>query len=119
MKEVIQLDRNGIFVGFSVADESPLEPGVLLMPADSVDVAPPTFKEGFCHRWTGLAWEEIKIEQSQTGQDEFPDAPVQSNSMKRALAYREESDPIFFKEQRGEVPAGTWLASVAAIKARY
>lgn len=37
----------------------------------------------------------------------------------RAQAYRNESDPIFFKEQRGEVPAGTWLASVAEIKARY
>lgn len=47
--------------------------------------------------------------------------PNRSPSLRdlRAEAYREESDPIFFKEQRGEVPAGTWLASVAEIKARY
>lgn len=37
----------------------------------------------------------------------------------RAEAYREESDPLFFQEQRGEVPPGTWLAKVQEIKARY
>ena len=37
----------------------------------------------------------------------------------RAEAYRTESDPLFFQEQRGEVPAGTWLAKVEEIKAQY
>lgn len=37
----------------------------------------------------------------------------------RCAAYREESDPIFFKEQRGEVDSGTWAAKVAEIKAKY
>lgn len=37
----------------------------------------------------------------------------------RRTAYREESDPIFFKEQRGEVDSGTWAAKVAEIKAKY
>lgn len=45
--------------------------------------------------------------------------PPPGYSAIRAAAYRAESDPIFFKEQRGEVEAGTWLAKVAEIKARW
>jgi hypothetical protein len=45
--------------------------------------------------------------------------PSLDYSALRAAAYRAESDPIFFKEQRGEVEAGTWLAKVAEIKARW
>jgi len=37
----------------------------------------------------------------------------------RRNAYREEADPLFFEEQRGEVSAGTHAAKVAEIKARF
>ena len=37
----------------------------------------------------------------------------------RANAYREESDPLFFKAQRGEVTQQEWLDKVAEIKTRY
>lgn len=37
----------------------------------------------------------------------------------RAAAYAAEADPLFFQEQRGEVPAGTWEAKIGEIKARY
>jgi len=37
----------------------------------------------------------------------------------RAAAYVKESDPLFFKYQRGEVLKEDWLAKVAEIKARY
>lgn len=37
----------------------------------------------------------------------------------RAAAYREESDPLFFKAQRGEATMDDWLAKVAEIKARF
>ena len=37
----------------------------------------------------------------------------------RAVAYREESDSIFFKWQRGEAIEQEWLDKVAEIKARY
>lgn len=40
-------------------------------------------------------------------------------SKNRSVAYRLESDALFFKQQRGELPAGTWEAKVAEIKARY
>jgi hypothetical protein len=38
---------------------------------------------------------------------------------KRILAYHEESDPLFFKWQAGEVTKEEWLAKRAEIKARY
>jgi hypothetical protein len=37
----------------------------------------------------------------------------------RAQAYREESDPLFFKAQRGEATMDEWQAKVAEIRARY
>lgn len=37
----------------------------------------------------------------------------------RQLAYQTEADAVFFKEQRGEVPVGTWLALIDEIKLRY
>lgn len=37
---------------------------------------------------------------------------------RRAAAYRNESDPIFFKVQRGEAKQSEWLASIADIKTR-
>lgn len=37
----------------------------------------------------------------------------------RAEAYRTESDPLFFKWQRGAATEQEWLDAVAAIKARY
>jgi hypothetical protein len=44
-------------------------------------------------------------------------AVVQSEN--RAKAYKEESDPLFFKYQRGEVTEQEWLDKVAEIKAKY
>ena len=37
----------------------------------------------------------------------------------RAAAYRDESDPLFFKWQRGEAAEQEWLDKIAEIKARY
>lgn len=37
----------------------------------------------------------------------------------RGAAYVKESDPLFFKYQRGEAFQEDWLAKVAEIKARY
>ncbi len=37
----------------------------------------------------------------------------------RAAAYRTDSDPLFFKYQRGEATKEEWLASIEDIKARY
>lgn len=56
MKQVIQLDKDGYFVGFTTADESPLEPGVFLIPGGAIDAAPPTIPAGKRARWAGASW---------------------------------------------------------------
>jgi hypothetical protein len=52
-KPVCQLDAEGYFVGMTEADESPLEPGVWLLPAGAVDVPAPSVSAGFRARWDG------------------------------------------------------------------
>lgn len=42
-----------------------------------------------------------------------------SQRKKRAAAYLTDSDPMFFKAQRGEATTEDWLAAVAAVKSRY
>ena len=44
---------------------------------------------------------------------------IQKVQINRRNAYREESDSLFFEEQRGEVPVGTHAAKVAEIKERF
>ncbi len=44
---------------------------------------------------------------------------LESARNSRASAYRSESDPLFFKAQRGEATTDEWTAKVAEIKARF
>lgn len=66
-KIVSQLDAHGRFVGTTLADESPLEPGVFLLPGGTVDVEPPVVPDGKFAQWSG-AWVLEDIPQ--------PEAPV-------------------------------------------
>lgn len=50
-KIVSQLDQDGYFVGPVQADESPLEPGVFLLPGLSIDVPPPDVPAGQRVKW--------------------------------------------------------------------
>lgn len=55
-KIVYQLDAEGLLLGTTVADESPLEPGVFHLPAGCIETVPPVVAEGLRPRWTGEAW---------------------------------------------------------------
>lgn len=44
---------------------------------------------------------------------------IQNAKANRAAAYHTESDPLFFKAQRGEATMEEWLSLVAEIKMRY
>jgi len=66
--------------------------------------------------WT-QAWNIIALTAEELAQQQAEHA-AQVESQ-RAEAYRNESDPLFFKSQRGEATHQGWLDKVAEIKARY
>lgn len=60
-KTVYQTNYSGLFVGETLADESPLEPGTFLIPAGCVELAPPfEWPEDQWPRWNGFKWEYIQ-----------------------------------------------------------
>lgn len=59
-KRVWQLDVHGFLIGPTVADESPLEPGVFLLPAGTVEAdPPPALAAGHEHRWVDGDWAQV------------------------------------------------------------
>lgn len=59
-KIAYQFDFSGILLGQTEADESPMEPGVYLLPARTTLVPPPrTVPDGQWPRWNGRAWELV------------------------------------------------------------
>lgn len=58
--------NNGEFLGNQQAVESPLEPGVYLVPAGCVEVAPPVAVPKFARRWTGAEWELTEDHRGET-----------------------------------------------------
>ena len=63
-KIVYQLDSKGFYVGPTEAHESPLEPGVFMVPGGCIEKAPPKWKEGFspCFNFESQKWEKIANE---------------------------------------------------------
>lgn len=60
-----------------------------------------------------LAEVEVKLQELQQ------QAPINEIRAKRAAAYAAESDPIFFKAQRGEATMDDWRTAVAAIQLSF
>jgi hypothetical protein len=60
-KIVYQTGPDGRYVGPTEADESPLEPGVWLIPAGAVETPPPEAPKGHFARWSGKAWEVVPV----------------------------------------------------------
>ncbi len=65
-KIVYQVDELGIYVGQAVADASPLEEGVWLIPSGCVKVAPPKVPAGKAARWDGGRWKLVDSYQGLT-----------------------------------------------------
>jgi hypothetical protein len=66
--------------------------------------------------WTQV-WNVIALTAEEIAQQQAEHAA--QVEAQRAEAYRTESDPLFFKSQRGEATHQEWLDKVAEIKARY
>lgn len=94
-KTVSQLDAAGFFVGTSIADESPLEPGVFLLPAGAVDLGPPALLVGQSARYENGSWVVADIPLP----DHFPEPPEptldQIKDQARAMV-RVARKPVFY-----------------------
>ncbi len=60
-KQVYRYDYNGYYQGTDVAFESPLEPGIYLIPGNCVETEPLKAKTGFSVKWNGSKWEYEEI----------------------------------------------------------
>lgn len=91
------------------------------MPADAVEIT----KDEHAALIAGQAEGKI-IAADASGRPVLQDSPAPTAEQiaaavtaARAAAYVAESDPLFFKAQRGEATTEEWLAKVAEIKARF
>lgn len=94
---------------FFVVDTSP-----------SYDEATQVATENGC-TFTGTQWEMAWIVRDKTADELAVDEAkrIARIEAQRAEAYRNESDPLFFKSQRGEATHQEWLDKVVEIKTRY
>lgn len=59
-KIVYQFNQSGLYICQTMADESPLEPGVFLMPGNSTEVPPPKeWPDDQWPRYNGINWDLI------------------------------------------------------------
>ena len=99
MKTVYQTNIDGYFTGLTGADESPLEPGVYLIPGGAVEVEPPSFGPGSAARWVDGAWQIVP-------------APLQEIPEVAADPYRILSDLRWQRETGGiTLPDGTIVST--------
>lgn len=125
----------GIYAGEGVADESPLEPGVWLVPANATTNPPPSYTSGAQFAiFTENSWqvqdipsepEEVEPTSINTPPFEpsfdFSGEPgsIEYQRKQREFAFKKESDPIFFQAQRNEATMEEWLAKVDEIRQRF
>ena len=113
MKKVIQLDSNGYFVGFTLADPSPLEPDVYLLPANTIDAPPPDIPEGKRAKWCG-DWILESIPQLDPIMEEELIAPTYADL--RAAEYPSFADQFDLLYHGG---MDAWKAVIEAVKIKY
>lgn len=84
--KVYNYNQEGIYLGESLADESPLEPGIFLIPGNATEIAPPTIEQGFVPVFNGTEWEMKDISLQQTEPITGPiEEPVTENKTQAEL----------------------------------
>lgn len=85
-------------------------------PYDEAFIAEPIFTEQQVNRFKVVDGKVVRRTDEEIKAD-----PQYANHQKeqRAMAYKAESDALFFKYQRDEITKEVWLEKVAEIKARY
>jgi hypothetical protein len=91
---VYSFDEEGFLTGMHAACESPLEPGVFLLPAHATFLSPPQCPEGSFPRFNGASWEIFTPEPPT--QDTAPPSPPAPTSTELLAAIRNERTARIF-----------------------
>ena len=67
---IYNYNQNQVYVSTGVADESPLEPGIYLIPANATSTPVPTYSDGQQVVWNGSSW-DIQIVPTPTEEPEY------------------------------------------------
>lgn len=113
MKQVVQLDKDGYFFGMAVADESPLEPGVFLIPGCCIDTAAPVVPEGKRAKWEGT-WVFEDIPQPEVEPEYIP-----TYADKRVAEYPPMADYLDGIVKGDQAQVQTYIDACLAVKAKY
>lgn len=114
MKNVVQLDDDGYFVGLVVADESPLEAGVFLIPAGCLDIEKPLVPDGQKAKWVGH-WVFEDIPQP----DPEPEPFVPTYKENRLLEYPPIANYLDGIVKGDQAQIDKYIADCLAVKAKY
>jgi hypothetical protein len=114
MKQVIQLDQDGYFIGPTEADLSPLEEGVFLIPAGAIDTDAPEVPEGKRAKWVG-EWVFENIPQPEPE----PEQPPLTYAQLRAAEYPPMSDYLDGVVKGDQSQIDKYIADCQAVKAKY
>jgi hypothetical protein len=118
MKIVTQLDADGYFVGTTVADASPLEAGVYLMPARTIEADAPTVPDGQRAKWdNGWVFEAIPAPEV----DETPEYvdPLEPWARNRVEEYPPPDDYLDGIVKGDQAQIDKYIADCLAVKAKY
>lgn len=64
-----------------------------------------------------IDWSQVKTAEAKVA--EAAEQALETARNSRAAAYESESDPLFFKAQRGEAELADWEAKVTEIRERF
>ena len=89
--KIYNYNNEGYFIGESEADESPLEPGVFLIPANATEIEPPTIEQGFVPVFNGTEWEmkDISLQQAEPLKE-----PTVEENKTQAQSLQEQMDTL-------------------------
>lgn len=105
--------ESGEFISESLADESPLEPGVFLIPAYATDIEPPVFVVGQQAVFSAGAWALVDIPPPPA--PPVPPVPTAAQTAQAALGETDATALRCFKAGVAFPPE--WIAYVAALRA--
>lgn len=107
----------GEYIGESMASESPLEPGVFLIPANATAVAPPNAQEGKTINFENGVWELKDIAVFEPVAEPVPEPLTYAEE--RAAEYPNFLDYLDGVVKGDQAQIDKYIADCQAIKAKY